>query len=101
MAGQAGRVTQDVEAIAETREHLSRKLMLLDQRVEETVGKRWAGADLMYRTVGTVQKLIVFARVGASVFRFVQRRPWIMATAAIGAMVVLKSLSNGARSRGR
>ena len=101
MAGQTGRVAQDVEAIAETREHLSNKLTLLDRRVEETVGKRWAAADFLYRSVGSVQKLIVVVRVGVGVVRFVRRRPWFMAAAAMGAMLVVKGLSHGGAEKHR
>lgn len=92
MAGQADRVAQDLVAIAETREQLSEKLKVLDRRVEDTVGKRWGTAELLYTTAGNLQKLIVLARVGISVFRFVTRRPWIMTVATVGAVLVIKTL---------
>ena len=92
MAGETDRVSQNVAAIAETRQHMSDKLQQLDQRLEQTVGETWTATSMAHQAFGTIQQLVVYARVGATVFRFLRRHPIITLGAAIGTLLFLKEL---------
>jgi len=69
------------------------KLQRLDRRLEETVGRTWALPSVVNRAIGTVQQLVVITRVGVGVYRFVRRRPWMLAIAAIGAVILIREFS--------
>ena len=93
MAGEADRVTQDVAAIDETRAHMADKLQRLDHRLDKTVGRTWALPGVVNNVIGTVQKVVLITRVGVGVFSFVRRRPWMLAMAAIGAVILIREIS--------
>lgn len=92
MAGKTDRVSENVAAIAETRQQMSDKLQELDQRWEQTVGGTWTATSMAQQAFGTIQQLVMIARVGATVLRFFRRHPVIILGAAIGTVMLLKQL---------